>query len=363
MDLRWWPIFIAGVLCLAVGVIAAWQLPVQRVRRRLRPLAHVDRLTRLPEFARVQRLYVISFLATAALLVVAFLAAIVSAARPVELAATDDGYNAAHPRDIMLCVGQPVTDPTTAGLLTFYADQAKSFTNESIGITSANLRAMPLTRDRTYAEQRLRYFAEMARIQQDLDTRKDVSVDRRLELAAGIDSFARAVTYVNYAPSVEDALALCMAGFPGFENPSEHRRQLVYLGYSRWRDGDETRSSLYDQGQIQAMAQRGGIQLNVISRADVAENSPEANDTLRGLTEATGGSFALYNPAGTAGSAGGDTSVLADKLDAINDNPPQAGQVGSSEPAPRHLDVPQAALAIAIVAAALLSVSLAVLRR
>jgi hypothetical protein len=133
----------------------------------------------------------------------------------------------------MLCVGQPVTDPTTADFLNYYAAQAKSFTHEQIGITSADLRAMPLTRDHTYAQQRLAYFAGLAQIQQNLDTGKDVSTDERLELAAGIEAFARSVTYVDYAPSLQDALAMCMTGFPNFDNATGHRRQLVYLGAGR----------------------------------------------------------------------------------------------------------------------------------
>jgi len=363
MDLRWWAIAIAGLLCLAVGAATAWWLPVQRVARRLRPLAHVDRLTRLPEFARVHRVYVISMAVTTALLIIAFVASIVAAARPVTLAAADDGYDAAHPRDIMLCVGQPVTDPTTAAVFNYYAAQAKSYTNEQIGVTSPDRRVMPMTRDHTYAEQRLQYFAGLAQIQQNLDTHKEVSTAQRLDLGAGVESFASAVTYVDYAQSLEDALALCMAGFPNFDNATDRRRQLVYIGYSRFRSSDEKRPALYDLGQIQAMAQRGGIQLNAISRADAAETSPEGNDMLRGLTGATGGRFALYNPAGTAGSDGGANKVLTAELDKINDNPPAAAVAGSSAVSLRYFDTPQIALAAGVIAVAALSVSLGVLRR
>ena len=94
MDLKWWPILVGGVVCLAVGIIAAWQLPVQRVQRRLRPLAHVDRLTRLPEFARVQRVYRVSMAISAAMLGIAFLSAIMAAARPVQAASDAAGYDA-----------------------------------------------------------------------------------------------------------------------------------------------------------------------------------------------------------------------------------------------------------------------------
>lgn len=190
-----------------------------------------------------------------------------------------------------------------------------------------------------------------------------MSTDERLELAAGIEAFARSVTYVDYAASLEDALAMCMTGFPNFDNATGHRRQLVYIGYTRWRGADEARPALYDRGQVQAMAQRGGIQLNAIARADVADTGPAGNDTLRALTEATGGTFARYNPAGTAASDGGPGQVLSADLDEITDDPPPAVVAGGSVVSPRYFDTPQIALAVAVIAAALLSVSLVVLRR
>ncbi|MCV7281799.1 hypothetical protein H7J88_19400 [Mycolicibacterium flavescens] len=360
MELRWWVLIAAGLLCLAVGVAAAWLTPVERVARRLRPLAHVNRLTRLPEFARVQRIYLITMAATAGLLLIVFLSAIVAAARPVQLASANDGYDAAHPRDVMLCVGQPITDPTTADFLNYYAEQAKSFTNEQVGVTSTSLRVMPMTRDNVFIEQRLRYFASMAQIQQQIDTRRDVPLEERLELAGGVEEFGRTVNYVDYATSLEDVLALCLSGFPDLDKASDHRRQLVYLGYSRLRSAEDTRPALFSADQVQGMAQRGGVQINAISRADVAETSEEGNDDLRALAEATGGRFTLYNPAGTAG---GTSQVLSASLDEITDNSPAAASLGVSEDTPRYFDRPQFPLAVAVIAAALLSVALVVLRR
>ncbi|MGE2717811.1 hypothetical protein ACQI4L_27445 [Mycolicibacterium litorale] len=361
MELRWWPFAVVAALLLVAGGAAAWLMPVQRMQRQLRPLAHVDRLTRLPEFARVHRVYLVSMAVTASLLLVALIASVTAAARPQHLAADNVGYEAAHPLDVMLCIGQPVTDPTTADMLRFYAERAGSFTSQQIGVTSTDLRAMPMTRDRTYAEQRLRYFADLAQIQQEIDTGGDVSVDARLELARGIEAFARPVEYVDYAPTLEDVLALCITGFPKSDVPSDHRRQLVYLGYSQLRSVDDKRPSLYDKNQVKAMAQRGGIQLNAISRADVAQNSQPGNDALRDLTDSTGGLFTLYNPAGTATTDGGTGRVLETDLDDIAANTPPAAVVGESTT--RHLDFPQTALSVALVSVLLLSVSLLGLRR
>jgi hypothetical protein len=361
MDLRWWAVAVLAILIAGAATAAAWLMPVGRVQRQLRPVAHVNRLTRLPEFARVHRIYVISMAVTAGLLAVCFLTAVVAAARPQHFAADDADYEAAHPLDTMICVGQPVTDPTTADVFTYYAQQAKSFTNEQIGVTSTDLRAMPLTRDRVYAEQRLQYFAGLAKIQQELDTGQDVPVDRRLDLATGMEAFARSVNYVDYGQTLEDTLALCMAGFPKFETASDHRRQLVYIGYSTLRSSDDTRPSLYDKSQVLAIAQRGGIQLNAISRADVAETSQEGNDTLRALTENTGGRFSLYNPAGTATAGDDANEILTADLDDISAHPPTA--VIAAQGDTQYLDGPQIALTVGVIAVVLLSIALVGLRR
>lgn len=360
MDLRWSWLLVAGVLGLAVAVLIAWRLPVAKVQRRMRPLANVSRLTRLPEFARVQRIYLISMAVVGSMVAIAFLGAIVAAARPAKLASANDGYDAAYPRDIMLCVGQPVNDPTTSDFLNYWAEKAKGATNTSFGITSQNLRALPITRDSAYAEQRMRYFAGLAGIQQKLDTHQKVPVEQKLELSAGLEAFARPIKYADYAPSLEDTLAMCLSGFG--PSSGSHRRQLVYLGYSKFRADGEKRPSLYDQSQVLAMAQRQGIQINAVSRADVDQISQAGNVSLRALTEATKGRFSLYNPAGT-GSSDGANDILNGALDKIDQDPPVPMYLGVNQDSKRYFDIPTIPLAIAVVAALALSVGLGVLRR
>ena len=360
MDLRWSWLLVAGVLGLAVAVLIAWRLPVAKVQRRMRPLANVSRLTRLPEFARVQRIYLISMAVVGSMVAFTFLGAILAAARPAKLASANDGYDAAYPRDIMLCVGQPVNDPTTSDFLNYWAEKAKGATNTSFGITSQNLRALPITRDSAYAEQRMRYFAGLAGIQQKLDTHQKVPVEQKLELSAGLESFARPIKYADYAPSLEDTLAMCLSGFG--PSSGSHRRQLVYLGYSKFRADGEKRPSLYDQSQVLAMAQRQGIQINAVSRADVDQISQAGNDSLRALTEATKGRFSLYNPAGT-GSSDGANDILNGALDKIDQDPPVPMYLGVNQDSKRYFDIPTIPLATAVVAALALSVGLGVLRR
>lgn len=360
MALKWWPVIVIGLLCLIVAVTAASLLPMATVQRVLRPLAHVERLTRLPEYARVYRIYFLSMIVTGALLLATFMTAVYASARPAGTSNSSKEFDRQHPEDIMLCVGEPVTDPSTANFLTYYAQQAKSFDTQRIGLTSPTLRVVPLTRDRDFAAQRLEYFAKMARLQQDLDTGKPVSDADRAELKNGIEKFSQPITYVDYAKSAEDILALCLTGFPSFEGKSTHRRSLVYLGYSALRSPDEQRRQLYTEQAVKDMAIRAGVQINVISRSDVAQSSPDANNRLQSIAESTGGRFSLYNPAGTAQS--GD-STLSGLLDEIRDHPPEVVLPSGTVVTTETLDAPEYALLGALVAAVLLAVSLAVLRR
>ncbi|CAM3478156.1 hypothetical protein MYCO108962_22140 [Mycobacterium colombiense] len=149
MELRWWPIAVIGLTCF-VGVVAlAALLSMTATRRQLRPLANVARLTRLPEYAKVARLRSLSTIVTLVVLTVMFGAATWAAARP---SVASDDFDAAHPEDIMVCVGQPVGDAPTAELLDYFARQtANSPQAQRIGLTSANRRVVPLTRDHQYA--------------------------------------------------------------------------------------------------------------------------------------------------------------------------------------------------------------------
>ena len=40
MDLRWWPVAVAGLVCLGIAFALAMLLPMEQVRRRLRQLAN-----------------------------------------------------------------------------------------------------------------------------------------------------------------------------------------------------------------------------------------------------------------------------------------------------------------------------------
>jgi hypothetical protein len=325
VDLKWWPVAAIGSASLVAVVVLAALLPMTAARRRLRPLANVARLTRLPEYAKVARLRSLSTVVTLVVLTVMFGAASWAAARPT---GTSKDFDAAHPEDIMLCVGQPVTDAATTELLDYFARQATtSYPTQRIALTSVNRRLVPLTRDHQYAAAR---FGEYAHARE-----------------AQSASFAPPVLYTDYAESVNDVLALCLSGFPSAEKHSTGRHSLIYLGPSDLRAAGERRAELFTDDSVRNLAERDGIQLNVVDTAPSA-----ASGSLVALTKLTGGRYFVPRS--------GSLVVL---LNEIRANAPPARLADGTVVTADSSDTPVIPLAIALASAAALSVGLLVLRR
>lgn len=329
MALTWWPVAVAGFACLAIAVALALLLPMEQVRRQLRRMANTSRLTRLPEYARLARARLVSMLVAVVLLGLLFSSAVLASARPSgwwwSSAATDP------PQDVMLCVGQPVTDKTTGDFLTYFAGQARTYGTQRIGLTSPNRRVIPMTRDYQYVAGKLGDLAQLSQDQAD-DT----------------GSFSPAVSYVDYAPSAEDILALCMTGFPSFDAKSPQRRSLIYLGPGQIREPGEPRRSLLTAAHVASMASDAGIQINALS-----PSGRTAGD-LPSIAKSSGGQyFSLEN---RERQLGGD-------LDAIRSRPPAATAPADEAVTSWFGDAPAVPLVIAVVASVLLCLSLMVLRR
>lgn len=343
MELRWWAVAIAGLVLLATCIALAVLLPMPQQHRRLRPLANVDRLTRLPEYVRVVRLQMWGLLVALVLLSTVFVAAILAGSRPMGTGSTS--ADAVQGEDVMLCVGQPVTDPATADFLNYFARQANTFDTERIGMTSTTLRVIPITRDYQYAVEQLGRYASLAALDAQANSGEPMSAAQRAELRTGREEFSRSPDYSDYARSVEDVLALCMTGFPRFDNESPHPRSVIYLGPGEIRAADEQRASLFTAEQVDEMAAEAGVQINAISR-------PGATGNLRSITAGTGGEFTGYDPA-----------ALTSTLDKIDTNPPQPSQTTATTVAGRSLDSPNVALVCAVAIATLLCGALVVVRR
>ncbi|HEX2286042.1 MAG TPA: hypothetical protein VHI10_14650, partial [Mycobacterium sp.] len=233
----------------------------------------------------------------------------------------------------MLCVGQPVTDQATGEFLSYFAQQSRTYGTQRIGLTSPNRRVVPLTRDYQYAAQK---FGDLA----------ELSAPQGQTMRNRIASFAPAVSYVDYAPSVADILSLCMTGFPSFESSSSHRRSLIYLGPGEIRRPDETRPSLFTDQQVTDMAGNAGIQINALASS--------TQGGLRSVVESTGGQYFSIDP---------HNSDPAADLDAIRDSPPNATKPAETTVTGWFGDSPTVPLTVALVVSTLLCLSLMVLRR
>jgi hypothetical protein len=342
VGLIWWPLAIAGFACLATAVALAVLLPMEQARRQLRPLANTSRLTRLPEYARLARTRSTSIVITIVLLVLLFGAAVMASARPSGSWWSQGSSD--PPEDIMLCVSAPVTEQSTAEFFTYFAKQARTYGTQRIGLTSPNRRVVPMTRDYQYAAEKFDDLAQLAQMPPEPGLASPQQAAMKREMA----SFSPPVSYVDYAPSTADLLALCMTGFPSFESKSSHRRSVIYLGPGEVRRPDEARPSLFTDQEIQDMATEAGVQINAVTP------SAHGADALDSIVESTGGQF--FPP------QSGVTAVTT-SLDAIRATPPPPTLPIDTTVVGGYGDSPTIPLIVAVIASTLLCLSLAVLRR
>lgn len=324
MELTWWVVVIAGSLGLALCVAAGLLRPLKTEQRRMRLLANVERLTQLPEYRRAARLRTLSAAAAIALLAVVFGAAVVAAARPTGLPSTARQSEGIAPEDIMLCMGGRPTDPAVRATLRYFAERVSGFTTQRIGLTTADRRIVPLTRDYQYAAAQFNDFGA---------TSEQSGDDAR---------WAPAVSYINYAGGVEDVVAMCLTGFPAFDQEAAQRRSIIYVGPGSRRTPGEIRPTLFDADAVRSLAEAGDVQINVLMTGPGGE-------ALESLARETGGrSFP-------------DNSTTAADLAEIRDNPPP--QAASVDTTVRSVETPDVPLALALVALAVLAMWPVVARR
>lgn len=319
MELTWWPVAAAGLGAVILVIALAVLAPLKGGQERQLPLANTARLTRLPEYRSVVRRQMRAAAVAITLLILLCAATALASARPV---GTFWEAEASAPRDdIMLCVSAPSDDEATTEFLGYFARQATTYGSERIGLTSLNRRLLPLTRDYQFAAGRLADFARNA---------------------PTAPAFTAPVEYDDYSPTVADALALCLTGFPDFQTTGDTRRSLIYLGPGALRAPGDNTPSPFTDAQVTEMAQRAGVQINAIATP--------GRDTasLSGATDATGGRFFRFEAADVDG-----------QLDAIRASAPS----GPEDRADAKEDAPAVAVIAALALSALLGVSLLAVRR
>ncbi|MGV0807713.1 hypothetical protein [Mycolicibacterium setense] len=311
MDLIWWVVAIVGCLALAGCVGLAMLLRQPPDPGELRPLANTARLTRLPEYVRAARLRTISAVVAMVMLTVAFAASVVVAARPTGLPSWHRSTEVATPEDIMVCAGAPASDPAVSAAMRYLAERVRTFGTERIGLTSANRRVIPLTRDYQYAA-----------AQFDAAARQE-----------GSRPLVAPVSYVDYTEGVQDVLAMCLTGFPSFDEKAPQRRSLIYIGPES-RPGTGEGAPLFTPDRLRDLAVQAGVQVNAITPGS-------GEGAVAELTRSTGGRW--YS----------DAADVAGHLAEIRANPPAPGSTDERADV-RSAETPGVPVSLGLLALAVL---------
>jgi hypothetical protein len=87
-------------------------------------------------------------------------------------------------------------------------------------------------------------------------------------------------SYEDYAESVEDLLALCVTGFPDFNQKAMQRRSLIFIGPGQLRTAGDPRPALFTTDHVRDLALAAGVQVNIlITGPDSAALDSLARDT------------------------------------------------------------------------------------
>jgi len=213
----------------------------------------------------------------------------------------------------MVCVAGPVTDRAVGAGLRYFADAVRSYGTERIGLTSANRRVVPLTRDYQYAAAQ---FADYA------------------TAPSTGPPFVAAVRYADYTEDVTDILAMCLTGLPPIGADAPVRRSIIYLGPESVRPPGDNRPGLMSAERLTDLARSAGVQINTVVTGS-------ADGPLAAISERTGGH--TYSA----------QSDVVTHLRDIRNHPPAAG---AAPAATRSRETPDTPLLVAVIAMLVLAV-------
>lgn len=277
MDLtliNWWaPLVWLGALAAAVAVAA---LLARRSRRRTAeslPIAHRDRLTALPGYARALRRYRRLLVGLIASVLVLLIGVASITARPASVSSVQPKLSN---RDIVLCldVSGSMVDYDKE-VLDVFGELSEQFTGERISLVVFNASAVtrfPLTSDYDYITE------QFAALRADFDSENS--------------DYYRGTLFGNGSSLVGDGLASCVVRF---DSPDAERSRSVILVTDNLIAGEPV-FTLPEAGEL---AQDRGVGVFGINPGDTEAKAYLADlaEEFRTVVEDTGGSyFALDDP-------------------------------------------------------------------
>ena len=267
----WWSIPVWAALVVAVVLVLRRRRP-EAVAPSL-PIAHRDRLTALPGYARALARYRRLLVLIVASLAVLLFGAVALTARPASVESVQPELKN---RDIVLCldISGSMVDYDRE-VLDVFGELATQFTGERISLVVFNASAVtrfPLTSDYDYISKQL--------------------VELRDQFDSTESDYYRGTLYGNGSSLVGDGLASCAVRF---DSPDQERSRSVILVTDNLIAGEPI-FSLPEAGEL---AQSRGVRVYGINPGDTeakAYLAPLATE-FRTVVDGTGGAyFALDDP-------------------------------------------------------------------
>lgn len=288
----WWMllVWVAGIA--GYWGVRYWWRRTHRatLHRTAVPVAHVDRLTKLPAYKAAMQQYRKLLLVATACMTVAVIAGIFLTARPASISLITPAQKS---RDIMLCLdvsGSLLR--TDAKIVNRFGSLVNNFNGQRVGLTVFNSSAvsiMPLNDDYSLIRERLKTTSTALQTQ----TGQDFT-----NLTSGtLAAFDKGTSLVT------DGLASCMRNMG--QNP-EQRPQSIILA----TDNEMHGKPIITMTQAAVLAKDSRIHVYAIDPgpSDTKAN-PDDHSALKKLAETTGGAYFTLD----------DTKIVPDVLTSITE--------------------------------------------
>ncbi|KQR68557.1 hypothetical protein ASF98_07920 [Arthrobacter sp. Leaf337] len=273
----WW--MIPAALLLGAGTYWLARIRERGRQTTLRPVAHGNRLTELPEYQAAVRRHRRWLTVAAVAGGVLMAAAVVAAARPAE-------RNTVSPeqrnRDIILCLDASGSmNSADAAVVEVFARLAQGFDGERIGLTvfdSSAVQVFPLTDDYDFVQEQLQ------------------AAKKAFDGAPGSAGFLDGTWNGAGSSLIGDGLASCVQGFPATDGGgpaggggSQERSRSVVLATDNFVSGEP----IFTLPEAAALAKKKVVRVYALNPGDFdyGTDPDQPGAELRAAAEGTGGAY------------------------------------------------------------------------
>lgn len=295
MVLKSWWMLLVWLAVVGVGFIV-WrfvrrkQKHAPKSRSYVVPVAHSERLTQLPSYAKVARRYAWLSRGLLACLILGILSSLILTTRPASMAVIQPEL---RNRDIMLCLDVSGSmDPTNQQVIATFAKLAEKFDGERIGLTAFDSSAntvFPLTDDYDFVKDQFKML------------------DKEMSSGYGSTTLYTGTGEGEGSSLIGDGLASCVMRF---DNLDIKRSRSIILVTDNYANG----AQIVNLKQAGAYAKDKGVRVYGINPADFSSGSyadPTAQE-FRTVVMATDGAYYKIDY-----ESRGDASIVSQVVDKI----------------------------------------------